>query len=172
MPERRIIRFSAKRRKLTPGERLNAIMPTLQWDTLKALGKRPVALAPSGQVIQTLNDFVLLCARNICISDRSLWRWRKRFLESGGNLEVLRDRPRRDKGASHIFQGRALAVSVVCGLRAQGHSARGIYSALSEIWPDLYPGSRVPSYATVRAFIHSISLPEGVTAVRATELPS
>lgn len=146
----------ANRQRRTPIERLNAIMPTLVWDAHKALGKNPVALTPSGQVIETLDDYMeILVAAQMHVSARSLYRWRDAFLTSGGNLDALRDRPRSDKGTSHAFQGRALAVAIICGLHDQGRTVRAIYAALAEVWPDLYPGSRVPHYRTVRAFIRS-----------------
>jgi hypothetical protein len=171
----RPIRRAGKRpqRKLTPDERLHAIMPTFVWNAQKALGKHPVAITSSGELIETLDAFLRLCASRMSTTSRSLYRWRDRFLSSGGAVEALRDRPRSDKGVSRLFQGRTSAVAVICGLHAQGRTPTEIYNTLAQIWPDLYPGSRVPSYATVRAFIiQSLRSPNGATASRATRVPS
>src|SRR5579863_9321185 len=127
----------AQRRKRSPAERLQAIMPTFVWDAQKAIGKHPVALTSSGGLIDTLDAFVSICAEASGTTSRSLWRWRRLFLQGGGNIDALRDQPRSDKGSSHLFRGRALAIAVICGLHTQGRSVRSIYNTLAERWFDL-----------------------------------
>src|SRR4029077_17238902 len=94
-------------------------MPTLVWDAQKSFGKSPVAISSSGELIETLDDFVVYCAAVMGMTPRYLWRWCRAFLDGGGNLDALRDRPRSDRGSSHLFRGRARAVAIICGLNAQ-----------------------------------------------------
>jgi Homeodomain-like domain len=134
----------------TRKSRLWAIRPLLKFQATRAEGEQPVFLI-SGDHISSLAGLASYRAAQLRISERTLWRWYKRFNQSG--LIGLRREPRSDKGVSRIFQGRSLAVAFIYDRHEKGLTARAVFEALMQRWNFLYPGSRPPSCSLVRDFL-------------------
>lgn len=139
----------------TAAARLRVIEPILKFQAAQLLGKQPLVLPLSGgEPITKVEPLVEERAWQFGLSARTVWRWLAAFRERG--LAGLQDAPRSDFGTLRAFRGRGLALAVAFGLFSEGQTARAIHGALVELWPSLYPGSKPPSYPSVRQLLRSL----------------
>ncbi len=140
-------------RKLSRPLRLRLVLRIARYTVQVALGHTPTFLTSTGQEISTFTEWVRHQARLARVSERTAWRWYRRFLESG--YTGLIDRPRKDKSVSRAFDGRDAATAFVLVNFLDGHTAVRIHRQLAQLWPRLYgTASRCPCLDTVNELAH------------------
>ncbi|SRR6266702_4379440 len=134
----------------TASERLEAIMPMLEFRLASTTGKRPV-FVPGGfgqQTILTLDDLAGHIARKHGICRRTAWKWYCQFQQS--SFTALANSVRADRGRSRYFAANSVARQLFADCFVKAMSAREIHEALCrELHGD------APSYATVRLYLNS-----------------
>ncbi len=139
-------------RILPPGARFGLVLVIARFSSRVALGQQVVFLTPTGGEISTITELVRHRACLAHISERTVWRWYRRFLQAG--YAGLLDRPRSDKGVSRAFNRRDDAVAFVLTSALDGHTVSWIRRQLAQLWPRLYgTNSRIPSFETTRELV-------------------
>ena len=129
-----------------------------------ALGQHLIFLTSTRREISEVTELVRHLARLAHVSERTVWRWYARFLESG--YSGLIDRPRRDLGISLAFRNRDDAVAFVLSSFLDGHNVSWIHGRLALLWARLYgTASRCPCRHTVSELIR-IMLPARILKAR------
>ena len=132
---------------------LRILRSVIAFDAMGIEGHRPVVLLFDGRGISNLSQLVDACARRSGYSSRHIWRWRTAFYRGG--LPALTNPPRRDKGFSHSFSGRSVAIALIFVRHFEGRSLRAIHEELAAKWPRWYLGSP-PSYPSLRWFVRTL----------------
>src|SRR5712691_11728385 len=90
------------------------------------------------------------CAAEFGASGRQLYRWLRRFEDTG--TKGLTDSRRRDAGRPRLFRFPSAVVFVLLR-HADGLGVAAIHKSLKRAWPLLYPGFRCPSRGMVRSLV-------------------
>jgi hypothetical protein len=129
-----------------------------------ALGQHLIFLTSTRREISEITELVRHLARLAHVSERTVWRWYRRFLESG--CAGLVDRPRGDRAISRAFRKRDDAAAFVLSSFLDGHAVSWIHAQLVPLWARLYgTASRCPCRATVSELIR-VMLPARILARR------
>lgn len=135
--------------------KVRALLPLLRVHGKMALGEQAVIFLSSGAELSRFDELVRHRASQVGVSGRTLYRWLKRFEESGER--GLKKAPRRDKNLFQMFRNFPGVAALVLLKHAEGCSTSAIYKELVRELPNLHPGKRVPSCAGLGLFIKSLA---------------
>lgn len=131
----------------TSRRRFMAILPLLKVRAAEARNRPVMMLSGLGKELNSFDEKVRYCADLAGVSDRTIYRWLRRFEREG--LTGLREQPRKDKDTFRSFVKRGAALSLVVVEFLNGHTPACAHRKLCEVWGRLYPGSRPPSFSTL-----------------------
>src|SRR5579859_4091987 len=146
-------------RILSPEARFGIVLVVARFSARVALGQQIVFLTSTMREISTVTELVRHQASLARVSERSIWRWYRRFLQEG--YRGLIDRSRGDKDVSRAFSKRDDAAAFVLTSFVDGHTVSWIHRQLTQLWPRLYGTASVcPCFDTVRLLVRTMVPPE------------
>ncbi len=141
-------------RILSPEARFGLVLVIGRFSARMALGQQIVFLTSTSRELSTLTELVRHLAQLAHISERTIWRWYRRFLREG--YAGLINRPRGDKDVSRAFSKRDEATAFVLTSFLDGHTVSWIHRQLTQLWPRLYgAASACPCFDTVRELVRA-----------------
>ncbi len=139
---------------LTARARFKAVHLLNLFRELQAASGDGVKIAISGKEFSSLNRLAKWLARRKKISERTLWRWDRRFAEHG--FTGLLDAERSDSQTSRAFTGREEAIAFVMNRWDDGFPIGEIHAELTARWRRFNRApSKCPSSSAIRALIRS-----------------
>ena len=130
-----------------------AVLITGKRETRWTAAARLGAVARVRELGPRTAESICSVAAEVGCSGRQLYRWLRRFDESGAG--GLTDSRRRDRGKPKILRFPEAALFVLLK-HAEGLSARAIHKHLKREWPQMYPGFSRPTYWMVRGLLKAV----------------